>query len=126
MALWLFILLNIVFRDLHQCAMKPFLEMMLSGTYDGVEITPELVLLGGVLAEVPIAMVLFSLLLARRLGRPVTFAAALATTATVLSSAPRDMDDVLHLVVQLAAMTAILGTAWRGPDDGRAEAGARG
>jgi hypothetical protein len=114
-ALWLFILLNIIFRDLHQFANKPFLEMLLTGTYNGIEVTEELMLLGGFLAEVPIAMVLFSLLLTRRIGRPVTFVAAFITAATLVSSAPSDMDDVFHLVIELAAMVAIVWTAWKWP-----------
>ena len=114
-ALWLFILLNIIFRDLHQFANKPFLEMLLTGTYNGIEVTEELMLLGGFLAEVPIAMVLFSLLLTRRIGRPVTFVAAFITAATLVSSAPSDMDDVFHLVIELAAMVAIVWTAWTWP-----------
>jgi hypothetical protein len=57
-ALWLFILLNIIFRDLHQLAMRPFLEMLLTGYYNGVEVTEELMLLGGFLPEVPIAVAL--------------------------------------------------------------------
>ena len=121
-ALWLFILLNIIFRDLHQFAMKPFLEMLLTGTYNGVEVTEELMLLGGVLAEVPIAMVLSSLLLNRKIGRPVTFVAAFITTATLVSSAPSDMDDVFHLVIELAAMVAIVWTAWKWPEHDRAAA----
>jgi len=114
-ALWLFILLNIIFRDLHQFANKPFLEMLLTGTYNGIEVTEELLLLGGFLAEVPIAMVLFSLLLTRRICRPVTFVAVVITAATLLSSAPTDMDDVFFLVVELAPMVAILWTAWTWP-----------
>jgi len=114
-ALWLFILLNIIFRDLHQFANRPFLEMLLTGSYNGIEVTETLMLLGGFLAEVPVAMVLFSLLLTRRIGRPVTFIAAFITTATFLSSAPSDMDDVFHLVIELAAMVVILWTAWTWP-----------
>ncbi len=115
-ALWLFILLNIIFRDLHQLAMRPFLEMLLTGYYNGVEVTEELMLLGGFLPEVPIAMVLFSLLQNRRIVHPVTFVAAFITTATFLSSAPSDMDDVFHLIIELAAMVAILWTASTWPD----------
>lgn len=121
-ALWLFILLNIIFRDFHQIGLKSTLEMLLTGYYNGVEITDTLMLIGGVLAEVPIAMVLFSLLLTRRIGRPVTFVAAFITTATLVSSAPSDMDDVFHLVIELAAMVAIVWTAWKWPEDDRAEA----
>ena len=116
-ALWLFILLNIIFRDIHQFAMKSELEMLLTGTYNGVVITEELMLLGGLLVSIPISMVLFSLLLTRKIGRPVSFVAVLVTGGTMLSSAPSDMDDTLHLVIELAAMVAILWTAWRWPEE---------
>lgn len=62
-ALWLFILLNIIFRDIHQFVLASHLEMLLTGYYNGMEITEELMLLGGFLVQIPIAMVLFSLLL---------------------------------------------------------------
>lgn len=115
-ALWLFILLNIIFRDIHQFVLASHLEMLLTGFYDGIEITEGLMLLGGFLVEVPIAMVLFSLLLKRRIGRPLTIFAAIITTGTLLSSAPTDMDDTFHLVIELAALVAILWTAWTWPE----------
>jgi hypothetical protein len=62
-------------------------------------------------------MVLFSLLLTRRISRPVTFVAVLITGGGLLSAAPTDPDDVLHLVIELAAMTAILWTTWKWSDD---------
>lgn len=110
--LWLFILLNIIFRDIHQFTVASHLEMLLTGYYNGIEITEEILLLGGFLVEVPIAMVLFSLLLNRRIGRPVTIAAAILTTGTLLSTAPTDLDDTFHLIIELAAILTILWTAW--------------
>jgi hypothetical protein len=115
-ALWLFILLNIIFRDIHQFVLASHLEMLLTGYYDGIEITEGLMLLGGFLVQIPIAMVLFSLLLTRRIGRPLTIVAAIITTGTLLSSAPTDMDDTFHLVLELAAVVAILWTAWTWPE----------
>ncbi|MEO1449369.1 MAG: DUF6326 family protein, partial [Bacteroidota bacterium] len=69
-ALWLFILLNIIFRDIHQMSLKSHIEMMLTGYYNGVEVTETLMLIGGFLAKVPIAMVLFSLMWKRKINRP--------------------------------------------------------
>jgi hypothetical protein len=114
-ALWLFILLNIIFRDIHQYVLASHLEMLLTGIYNGVEVTDELMLLGGFLVEVPIAMVLFSLLLTRKTGRPITIIAVIITTGTLFASAPTDLDDTFHLVIELIAMVAILWTAWRWP-----------
>ncbi|WP_299826372.1 DUF6326 family protein [uncultured Roseobacter sp.] len=118
-ALWLFTLLNIIFRDIHQFALKSHLEMLLTGRYNGMLITEELMLLGGVLVQVPIAMVLFSLLLTRRIARPVTIVATIITTSTLLSTAPTDMDDMFHLGIELAAMMAIFWAAWTWSDAGR-------
>lgn len=121
-ALWLFILLNIIFRDIHQYVLASHLEMLLTGFYNGIEVTDELMLLGGVLVQIPIAMVLFSLLLTRRIGRPVTIGAAIITTGTLLSTAPTDLDDTFHLIIELVAMVAILWTAWTWTDETRAVA----
>ena len=122
-ALWLFILLNIIFRDLHQFANKPFLDMLMTGTYNGIKITEELMLLGGVLAVVPIAMVLFS---------PAAGPRSLPTGHsrcgrhhggdTRFLRADPDLDDAFHLVIELAAMVAILWTAWKWPVRGEAPA----
>lgn len=121
-ALWLFILLNIIFRDIHQFALASHIEMLLTGHFNGIEVTETLMLIGGILVEIPIAMVLFSLLLTRRISRPVTAVAALITGVVIVSSAPTDMDDVFHLIIELFAIVAILWTAWEWPNDVRAKA----
>lgn len=41
-----FVLLNIVFRDLHQLDKKEFIEEIMSGVINGVKITDELALVG--------------------------------------------------------------------------------
>lgn len=112
-ALWLFILLNIIFRDLHQFVMPGFLETIMTGQFNGMEITPELMLIGGIVVSVPISMVPLSLILKRRFARPLTFVAALITTATMIPPAPIDLDDAYHLALQLIAMSAIVVMAWR-------------
>lgn len=38
-ALWLFILLNVIFRDIHQLVLASNIEMLLTGHYNGIEIT---------------------------------------------------------------------------------------
>ena len=115
-ALWLFILLNIIFRDIHQFVLASHIDMLLTGHYNGIESTEGGRLRGGFLVQVPIAMVLFSLLLTLRIGRPVTFLAAIVTTGTLLSSPPTDMDDTFHLVIEIVALISILWTAWMWPE----------
>ncbi|MGZ2257689.1 DUF6326 family protein [Roseobacter sp. A03A-229] len=120
-ALWLFILLNIIFRDLHQFVMPGFLQTIMTGRFNGMEITEELMLLGGIVVSVPISMVLLSIFLSRRILRPLSVVAALVTTVTMVPPAPMDLDDLYHFSLQMMAMFAILWTAWNWPaDKGRA------
>lgn len=114
-ALWLFILLNIIFRDIHQFVLKSHLEMLLTGYYNGVLITEELMLMGGFFALVPISMVLMSLVLTRRWLRPLSVVAVVFTAGPAAMAPPTDMDDVLHYVVAFLALAAITWTAWRWP-----------
>ncbi|MEQ9434191.1 DUF6326 family protein [Hyphomonas sp.] len=118
-ALWMFVLLNMIFRDIHQFALKSHLEMLLTGTYNGIEITEGLMLLGGFLIEVPIAMVVLPLFLSRKISRPATLLAALITATTLLSSLPGDMDDLFFLLIELAAILVIIWSAWTWPKVGR-------
>ncbi|MEO0370790.1 MAG: DUF6326 family protein [Pseudomonadota bacterium] len=111
-AFWLFLWLNLIFRDIHQMDLASHPEVVRTGDHNGNRITEELMLLGDVLVQIPISMVLVSRLSPRRIGRAVTIIAAILTTGTLLSAALTDMNDTFHLTVQLIAMAAILRTAW--------------
>ena len=114
-ALWLFILLNIIFRDIHQFTMKSHLEMLLTGIYNGTKVTETLMLIGGIVLEIPIAMVLFSLLLKRKYNRIANFVAVVLTIGLFMMEPPSDMDDVFFKVIELIGLIAIIVTAgkWR-------------
>ncbi len=116
-ALWLFILLNIIFRDIHQMVLKSHLEMLLTGYYNGTLITDELMLMGGFFALVLISMVLLSLVLDRRWLRPASAFGVVFTGGPALMAPPTDMDDVLHFSVAFCALATISWIAWRWPAD---------
>ena len=112
-ALWLFTLLNVIFRDIHQFTMKSHLEMLLTGYYNGMEVTEELMLIGGIVLEIPIAMVLFSLLLKREYNWIVNIVAVVISAGLFLVEPPSDMDDWFFKIVEFIAFIAILVTAWK-------------
>ena len=111
-AFWLFILLNIIFRDIHQFTMKSHLEMLLTGTYNGTEVTEELMLIGGFLVEIPIAMFLFSLLLQRKWNRTLQFVGSVLTIGVLMAEPPSDLDDTFFKVIEFIAIVAIIRSAW--------------
>ena len=116
-ALWLFILLNVIFRDIHQFTMKSHLEMLLTGYYNGMEVTEQLMLVGGMVLEIPISMVLFSLLLKRSLNRIINLIAVLISAGLFLVEPPSDLDDWFFKIVEFIGFIAILSTAWKWKSD---------
>ena len=62
-SLWLFFLLNIIFRDIHQFLSPGYMDWVIAGEMFGQKITDELLLFGGIAVEVMILMVLLQPLL---------------------------------------------------------------
>ncbi|MGB5692188.1 MAG: DUF6326 family protein [Flavobacteriaceae bacterium] len=123
--LWIFILLNMVFRDLHQLGKKSFLEEIMTGVVNGVEITAELMLIGGFLAEIPILMVLLSRILSNKVNKWANIIASIITMLVLFSGlASADMDDVFFMIIEAAAFVVIIVTAWKLPSAGKIPANA--
>ncbi|MEO1919084.1 MAG: DUF6326 family protein [Paracoccaceae bacterium] len=101
--LWLFVLLNIIFRDLHEFATATTI----------VEITEELLLIGFVLVEIPIAMVLLSPILKYKINRWANIIAAVLTLAVTASALPGDLDDNAFALIEIAALLVIIWKAWK-------------
>lgn len=114
--LWIFILLNMVFRDIHQLGKKSFIEEILTGVVNGFEITDELMLFGGFLAEIPILMVLLSRILKDKVNKWSNIFASVITMLVLISGLPSaDMDDVFFLIFEVVAFLAIIRIAWKLP-----------
>mgnify|MGYP001794066562 CR=1 FL=1 len=111
-ALWMFLLLNILFRDIHQFLAPGYLEWVIAGEVFSQEITDALLLFGGFAVEVMILMVLLPHVLPRRALRAVNPVAAAFTAGLVLHTPPTDPDDVFFLVVVLATLLAIVRFGW--------------
>ena len=67
--LWVFIILNFFARDIHELGRPGMLEQMMSGTIDGVVVTEMLMLIGGIMIEIPILMTVLTLLLPAGMNR---------------------------------------------------------
>ena len=111
--LWIFYLFNGFFRDLHEFVEPGFLEQAMTGTFNGIEITEQLLLFGGFVAAVPISMVLFSRLLPYGANRWANIIAAVITLAFEINNGTNDLDDTFHMVMEMAALSLIIWSAWR-------------
>ncbi len=114
--LWLFVLLNIIFRDLHQLGKSGFIEELMTGVVNGIKLTDELALIGGFLAEVPILMVLLSRILNDKANKWANLIAGLITLIVFGTAVPySDLDDVFHMVIEVVAILWIFRIAWKLP-----------
>ncbi len=88
----------------------------MTGVVNGIEITDELMLFGGILAEIPIAMVLLSKILNNRANKWINSAASMITMFVLLSGIrSADLDDVFFLIIEVVALIAIIRIAWMLP-----------
>jgi Sec-independent protein secretion pathway component TatC len=111
--LWMFYLFNTIFRDIHEFIEPGFIEQVMTGTFNGIQITEELLLFGGFVAEVPIAMVLLSRILPYGANRWANIIAAVITLAFEINNGTTDLDDTFHMIIEIAALCFIIWSAWR-------------
>ena len=116
--LWIFTILNFFARDIHELGRPGMLEQMMSGTIDGVVVTDMLMLLGGIMIEIPILMTVLALLLPRGVNRWANIGVGLLTSAMIVAmNLKPDLDNVFFMGIQLIALIAIIRIAWRWRDN---------
>ena len=114
--LWIFMLLNVIFADIHGLLKPGFLEEIMTGTVNGTQMTEGLLLLGAVMIEVPIAMVLLSRVLKYRVNRWVNIIAGAITIALVINNRPTAPDEIFFATIEVVAMSLIVWYAWKWPN----------
>ena len=110
--LWIFILFNIIFRDLHDLVRPGLLEEMMTGIVNGTQVTDELLLVGGIMIEIPISMVLLSRVLKYRLNRWANIITAAINIAFIISTGAKDLDDIFFATIEIVALLLIIWYAW--------------
>lgn len=124
--LWIFIVLNLFARDIHELGRPGMLEQMMSGVIDGIEITQPLMLLGGVMIEIPILMAVLALVLPRHINRWTNAGASLLTAAMIIASnLDPDLDNLFFMIIQLIALVIITRAAWCWSEDQLPDVSAR-
>ena len=112
-SLWVFVFLNMIFRDLHEFGRAGFLEEVMTGVVNGVQITDGLMLIGGIMIAIPLLMIPLIQFLnfkANRLTNLIVGALQIVSVIGV-NRAP-DLDDVFFAVIELVALLLILRLAW--------------
>jgi len=112
--LWIFVILNMFARDFHELGRPGMLEQVMSGVVDGVTITAELMLLGGIMWEIFLVMVVLSQVLKYRINRCVNMIMGLIAIAIiVMTNLTPDLDNIFFMIIEIISLVTIIGIAWR-------------
>lgn len=109
--LWIFVLLNVIFRDLHEFFRAGMIEEIITGT----PVSEQMMLIGGIMMEIPILMVLLSRILDYGINRWANIIIGAVIIALVISMGQKDLDDLFFASVEVIALSAIIWLAvkWR-------------
>ena len=112
-ALWVFVFLNMIFRDLHEPGRPGFLEEVMTGVVNGVQVTEGLMLIGGIMIAVPLLMIPLIQFLSFKANRLANlFMGALHIVNIIGVNMAPDLDNVFFAVIEIAALLLILQQAW--------------
>lgn len=117
-ALWVFVFLNMIFCDLHQLGHPGFIEEIMTGVVNGVQVTDGLMLIGGIMIAVPLLMIPLIQFLNFKENRLTNLVMGVLQIVSVIgvNMAP-DLDDIFFAVIELVALLLILRLAWNWKED---------
>lgn len=116
-ALWLVMLINLLFRDIHEFARTGYLEDLLARTSNGAQISEGLLLGAAIFLQIPIGMIFLTQVLNVKANRRANIFAAVVTIVMIVSnSLAPDLDDAFFVVVECAALLTVIWYAWRWPN----------
>jgi len=111
--LWLFAILNIIFRDIHEFTMASTINEILSGTVNGNPMTETVLLYGAVAVELLLLAFLLTALLPPAKARLLNLVMVPITLLGMAIVPPADPDDIFFALIVFTALAAIFILAWR-------------
>ena len=111
--LWIFVLFNMIFRDIHEFFRPGLLEEIITGVVNGTQVTEEVMLIGAIMVEIPIVMVFLSRILDYRINRWANIIIGAITIALVIGMGQKDLDDLFFATVEVISLSVIVWLAWK-------------
>lgn len=111
--LWIFVLLNMIMRDIHELLRPGFLAEIMTGVVNGNQMTEGFLLMAGVLLQIPLLMVVLSRVLNYKTNRRANIAVGTLTAISIVVNGVNDLDDVFFALVEAAALAVIVWAAWK-------------
>ena len=113
--LWIFILLNMLFRDIRELLRPGYAEQLVNGTFNGAPVSEMTLFVAGILLELGLLMVILSRVLNVRLNRWTNIIVGAIFMVSIIVTQKFDLDDYFFATVEVAALSVIIWLAWRWP-----------
>ena len=113
--LWIFVILNMIFLDVHAFFKPGFIAEIMTGVVNGTQMTPGLLLIGAILVEIPIAMVLLSRVLKYKTNRWANIIVSIITMFGILNNISSDPDKIFFGTIMIITLLYIVQYAWKWP-----------
>jgi len=110
--LWLFAILNTLYRDIHQLVVDTTIQEILTGHMNGNPVTEMALFAGAFAVELVLLAMLLSCLLKPNHARWMNLVVAPIAALGMMIVPPVDMDDHFFAIVVLATFAAIFALAW--------------
>lgn len=114
--LWVFVTMNYLYCDVMGLMDSSLLKQYLSGTVDGIVMNEQFLLMAALLMEIPIAMILLSIVLKYRANRLANIIAGLIKTSVMIFTLFIGKVTIYYLffaVIEIATTAFIVWYAWR-------------
>jgi len=106
-SLWLFVLINMLFRDVHEFLRPGAIEEFMAQ-----EVSEGLLLAAGIVLTLLISMIVMNRVLPSKPARRANATVSVVAIASMVANPPGDLDDVWFFAVEVLALIAIFGLAW--------------
>ena len=113
--LWIFVLFNMIFLDIHAFLKPGFIAEIMTGTVNGTLMTQQLLLMGAIMVEIPIVMVLLSRILKYKIKRLANIIAPVIIMIGILANLSTDPDNIFVGTIMVIALLSIFRYAWKWP-----------
>lgn len=110
--LWIVVMINMAFADILSFILPGFLSQVATGTVDGIEITPQFLLVAAVFVEIGIIMIFLSRRLPRRANRIANWVAVVVTIVFVIGGGSLAPHYIFFASIEVLAMLYIAYLAW--------------
>lgn len=114
--LWVFLTVNYIFCDVFSLYHSKFLNEILLGKVDGIEFTESFLLTFAIIMEIPMLMIVFSIILKEKLNRIINIIVGVLMMSIQIGSLVTGSNSLHYIffsIIEICTLIIIIYIAWK-------------